>query len=122
MLTVITLLAYFTMREEIMDGGFIQLIYNGWGRFIFNNPFDKVVRSWGIAELCSLVRHAHKLYTRYHAAIERECNDDEFMALFERFSEFDTLDDKFVECEEHFTYSIACYIDNNLEKFCTIEK
>jgi len=31
----ITLLAYHTLREEVMDGGFIQLIHNGYGGFIF---------------------------------------------------------------------------------------
>ena len=118
----ITLLAYIIMRDEIMDGGFVQLIYNGWGKFIFNNPFDKAVRNWGIADLCSLVRHAHKLYTKYHTEIECECDDDEFMALFERFSEFDDLDDKFVENEENFTSAVAHYVDDNLEKFCEIEE
>ena len=36
----ITLLAYIAMREEMMDGGFVQLIHNGWGHFIFHYPFD----------------------------------------------------------------------------------
>lgn len=35
----ITLLAYYYLREEVMDGGFIQLIHNGLGGFIFLNPF-----------------------------------------------------------------------------------
>ena len=55
----ITLLAYIAMREEMMDGGFVQLIHNGWGHFIFHNPFDKAVRGWGLPELCSLIRRAH---------------------------------------------------------------
>lgn len=117
----ITLLAYVTLRDELMDGGFVQLIHNGWGGFIFNNPFDKAVRGWGLPELCSLVRHAHKLYTKYHVEIERECDDDEFMALFERYPEFDDLDDRFVECEEGFTAAIAHYVDDHLDHFCDIE-
>ena len=35
----ITLLAYRILRDEVMDGGFIQLIHNGYGGFIFLNPF-----------------------------------------------------------------------------------
>ena len=27
----ITLIAYTVLRDEVMDGGFVQLIYNGWG-------------------------------------------------------------------------------------------
>ena len=35
----ITALAYRMLRDEVMDGGFIQLIHNGLGPFIFLNPF-----------------------------------------------------------------------------------
>ena len=30
----ITLLAYMIFRNEVMDGGFVQLIHNGYGPFI----------------------------------------------------------------------------------------
>ena len=43
------------------------------------------------------------------------------MALFERFPEFDDLDDQFVENEEEWMDDIAHYIDDNLEKFVTIQ-
>ena len=43
----ITLLAYRMLRDEVMDGGFIQLIHNGLGPFIFLNPFAKAMRLWG---------------------------------------------------------------------------
>lgn len=117
----ITLLAYVALREEVMDGGFVQLIHNGWGDFFFHNPFDKAVRGWGLAELCSIIRRAHKLYTCYHDEIERDCDDDEFMALFERYPEFDDLDDRFVEGEEGFTSAVAHYVDDHLDKFCLVE-
>ena len=44
------------------------------------------------------------------------------MALFERMSECDDFDDKFVENEEQWTDEIAHYIDDNIEKFATIVK
>ena len=34
----VTLLAWRTLHDEVMDGGFVQLIYNGYGPFIFKNP------------------------------------------------------------------------------------
>lgn len=117
----ITLLAYFLLRDEVMDGGFVQLIHNGYGPFIFKNPFAKAVKQlWGMRELSKLVYSAHTLYVKYHETIERECSDDEFMALFEQFPEFDDLDDEFVEQEESWTEEIARYIDENIEKFATI--
>ena len=40
----ITLIAYMILRNEVMEGGFIQLIHNGYGPFIFENPFAKAMR------------------------------------------------------------------------------
>ena len=34
----ITLLAWSYLHQEVMDGGYVQLIYNGYGAFIFKNP------------------------------------------------------------------------------------
>ena len=118
----ITLLAWDTLHQEVMDGGFVQLIHNGYGPFIFKNPFAKAVKLGGMRELSKLVYDAHSLYVKYHEQIERDCTDDEFMALFEQFPEFDDLDDEFVEREEEWTEQVAHYIDEHIEKFANVEK
>lgn len=118
----ITLLAWDTLHQEVMDGGFVQLIHNGYGPFIFKNPFAKAVKLWGMRELSRLIYDAHSLYVKYHEQIERDCTDDEFMALFEQFPEFDDLDDEFVEREEEWTEQVAHYIDEHIEKFANVEK
>ena len=118
----ITLLAWDTLHQEVMDGGFVQLIHNGYGPFIFKNPFAKAVKLWGMKELSRLIYDAHSLYVKYHEQIERDCTDDEFMALFEQFPEFDDLDDEFVEREEEWTEQVAHYIDEHIEKFAKVEK
>lgn len=118
----ITLLAYCILHEEVMDGGFIQLIHNGYGGFIFLNPFAKVLRQWGMRELSKLIYDAHTLYIKYREEIERECSDEDFMEMFERFPEFDDMDDKFVENEEEYTSQIACYVDEHIDRFAKIEQ
>ena len=118
----ITLLAYVILRDEVMDGGFVQLIHNGYGPFIFKNPFSKMMRKWGIDPLASMINKAHKSFTHFHEEIEKECSDDEFMALFEKFPVFDDYDDDFVENEEQWTNMVACYIDEHIEDFAIIQK
>lgn len=118
----ITLLAWDILHNEVMDGGFIQLIHNGYGAFIFHNPFGKAVRRWGIDELATLINRARKYYEKYHDRIERECTDEEFMAMFEQMPEFDDCDDSFVENEERWTAAIAYYVDEHLDDFVTIEQ
>ena len=76
----ITLLAYDILHEEVMDGGFVQLIYNGYGGFIFDNPFAKVLRDWGLRDLAKMLFSVRKLYKEFGPKIQRDCSDDEFMA------------------------------------------
>ena len=118
----ITLIAYSVLRDEVMDGGFVQLIYNDWGPFFFNTLFAKAIRLWGLTDLAPLINKANRLYKKHRADIEKDYTDDEFMELFERFPDFDDLDDKFVENEEQWTNRIAFYVDDNLDKFVTIVK
>ena len=116
----ITLLAYYYLREEVMDGGFIQLIHNGLGGFIFLNPFARAIREWGLPTLSPIINGCHKLYKKYREELEKDYTDEEFMALFEKYPDFDKYDDAFVEREEEFTEAVARYVDDYIEKFATI--
>lgn len=116
----ITLLGYMALREELMDGGCIQLIHNGWGPFFFRNPFDTAVRQWGLIDLCRLLRHIKKMYQKHHEEIEKEMTDEDFMALYEQMDVFDDFDDEFVTHEEAWTEMIAHYVDEHLDDFVTI--
>jgi len=90
------------------------------GAFIFHNPFDKAVRAWGMIDLFRIMKKCHNLYRKYGEEIERDCSEDEFMALFEKYPEFDDYDDTFVENEERWTSEIANYVDQNIDKFAKI--
>ena len=116
----ITLWGYAILRGELMDGGFVQLIHNGYGPFFFDNPFAKAMRLWGLHDFSKLIYKAKKFYDESKEELTKDCDDDEFMALFERFPKFDDLDDEFVENEEEITGEIAHYVDEHLEQFATV--
>lgn len=118
----ITLLAYDIMRTELMEGGFVQLIYNGYGPFIFKNPFAKVLKGWGLQELGRIVQKAHKYYGIYHNQIEQVTTDEDFMALYEQCPEFDEFDDDFVDNETAYTSQLAYYVDEHISDFVTVEE
>ena len=118
----ITLLAYQIVKREVMEGGFIQLIHNGYGPFIFLNPFAKAMRLWGAREFCNLIYDGRKLYERYGEELTRDCTDEEFMALYEQYEEFDDLDDAFIEMEPSVTETVARYIDEHVDNFAEVVK
>lgn len=102
----VTLLAYCTLREEVMDGGLVQLIYNGYGPFIFLNPFAKAMRLWGLKDFSKLLYEGRKFFEEHGAKIQQEMSDEDFMALFEQFPEADDFDDTFIENEEDITRQV----------------
>ncbi len=111
------LMAYSVFRDEVMEGGFIQLIQNGYGPYIFYNPFAKSMRLFGVARLAVLVNKANEIYRANRDDLERERDDDEFMAMYEQYEQFDPLQDEFIELEPDFTNTIAAYVDDNINQF-----
>ena len=67
----ITLLSWEILHEELMDGGFVQLIHNGYGPFIFKNPFAKALRQWEMRGPSKMIYDAHTLWLKYREEIEK---------------------------------------------------
>lgn len=116
-----TLLGYHFFREEIDEGGFVQLIQNGYGPYIFLNPFAKAMRLMGAKEFSKLIYEAKRIYDEHRQELERECTEDEFMALYEQYEEFDDLEERFMDMEEEVTETVARYVDEHLGDFADIE-
>lgn len=137
----ITLLAYDILRSEMLEGGFIQLIHNGYGPFIFLNPFAKAIRLWGGAirevakglspdkagtlqqaattlhDFSKFIYDGRHLFEKYGEALTADMDDEAFMALYEQYPDFDEPDDLFIDCEESVTKAINTYIDCNKSTF-----
>lgn len=112
-----SLLAYHFFREEVMQGGFISLIQNGYGTYIFRNPFAKALKTFGADELSKLVYKAREVYDRHQEELEQETTEEEFTAMYEDFEVFDEMEERFFEIEEECTATIARYVDEHLEEF-----
>ena len=116
-----SLLGYHFFRSEVNEGGFIQLIQNGYGPYIFDNPFAKAMRLFGVKKFSKLVYSAKEIYDAHRKELEKDCTDEEFMAMYEQYEAFDDLEDEFMEMEEEVTATLAAFVDDNLELFVTIE-
>ena len=106
-----SLLGYHFLREEINEGGFVQLIHN---------PFAKAMRQFGAKEFAKLIYSAKKIYDENRADLEKDRDDEEFMAMYEQYEAFDELEEQFMDMEESVTARIAEYVDNHIEEFAEI--
>ncbi|MFV0392386.1 MAG: DMP19 family protein [Paludibacteraceae bacterium] len=116
-----TLLAYHFLREEVMQGGFVQLIQNGYGGYIFGNPVAKALKQMGANELAKIIYKAKEIYDLHTEELERETTEEEFTEMYVDFEQFDELEERFFEIEEAQTAIIANYVDENTELFGEID-
>lgn len=112
-----SLLAYRFLTEELNDGGFVQLIQNGYGGYIFGNPTAKALKLMGAADMAKIVYKAKEIYDANRETLERETTEEEFTAMYVDFEVFDDLEEKYFEIEEEQTAIIASYVDEHIEDF-----
>lgn len=115
-----TLLAWHFLSTEMRDGGFVQLIQNGYGSYIFGNPFAKAIKQFGAAELAKLIYKAKEIYDPNKKELERETTEEEFNAMYVDFEAFDDLEEIYFDIEEQQTALIAAYVDDHIADFAEI--
>ncbi len=117
-----TLLALRFFTKEVNEGGFVQLIQNGYGGYIFDNPVAKALKQMGAKGFSKILYKAKEIYDTHRTELERETTEEEFMAMYTDFEQFDELEEKFFYIEEEEISIIAQYVDENLEDFAEIVK
>lgn len=115
-----TLLAYHFLRDELNQGGFVQLIQNGYGAYIFDNPTAKAFKQFGASDLAKIIYKAKEIYDFNREELEHETTDDEFTEMYVDFEQFDELEEQYFEMEEEQTALIAAYVDEHIDIFAEI--
>ena len=120
-------LCYRYVLDEVMVGGFIQLIMNGYAPYVLEGPFPMVVKKeWGsvegqekvMKEFSKLLYEVKKEYHRHQEELSKEMDDEEFMAMYEQLEELNELGDDFLdEHQEEVSPAVAKMIVENLEQY-----
>ena len=114
-----TLLCYRYLLDEVMEGGFIQLIQNGYAGYVLLGPFPYVLKKeWGMRDLSKLIYSVKSEYQHHREELVREMTDEEFMALYEQLEALNELGDDFLDDhQEETTPQVAQYVAEHAEKF-----
>ncbi len=115
-----TLLALRFFTEEVNEGGFVQMIQNGYGGYVLDNPTARSLKEMGAKGFSKLLYKAKDIYEKHRMELERETTEEEFMAMYEQYEQFDDLEEKFFYMEEEELAIIAQYVDENIEDFAEI--
>src|SRR5574344_133446 len=101
-------LCYRYVMDEVMEGGFIQLIVNGYAPYVLEGPFPYVgKREWGTAasgtdakllkDFSKLIYEVKKEFHKHQQELLADMSEEEFMALYEQLEHLNELGDDFLD-------------------------
>jgi hypothetical protein len=103
------LLAYRYLRDEVMEGGFIQMIQNGYGTYVLQGPFPMLLKKeWGLRDFSKFLYEVYHEYKAHKEELEADKSEEEFMAQYEKFDKLNNYGDDYLDdWEETITPAIA---------------
>ena len=116
------MLIFNDLYGQVTNGGFIQLIYNGYGFSVFESEFINLLEPIGIAKIQNILERAKIFYEKYREKFEnvnRE-NWDDFAELYKKCPEFEKLDEEFYEVMDAEVSILKNFVEKNLSDFVTI--
>lgn len=92
------LLAYRYLRDEVMEGGFIQLVQNGYGPYVLLGPFPMLMKKeWGLRDFGNLLYSVAHEYIKNRETLEADKSEEEFMAQYEQFEKLNDFGDDYLD-------------------------
>jgi hypothetical protein len=114
------LLLFSTLKGQVENGGFIQLIQNGYGPAIFDSPLGQDLARWGATQMTELLDQARAIYQAHRAHLERPRALSEFSALYKEFTQFEPLENQFYDLAASQTASVRAYVAQHLSQFAQV--
>jgi hypothetical protein len=143
----IALIAYRHFDAQVCNGGFVQLIQNGYVEIISDKTFSETIKSWGaektavIAEEAKIIYNKHKekldkliklqmefselaseLYHKDKKAFERleSKHLEETSKFFDDIEDFEPLEDRYYELKEQDVEKVKNYVEKNINEFAVV--
>lgn len=123
----LVLFVHSALDREVNNGGFLQLIFNGYAEFVFEDFFIQSLRSWGAASTSDLLESIKPAGLQLVKELQNAGQFDEqrsleaFSNLAEEHSEFDKFDDTYYEINEAEVKAIRDYVAHHLSDFIIVE-
>ncbi len=112
------LLSYDYIRMQVMQGGFIQLIQNGYVGLL--PPMPNWLFAINANDMAKLIDDVLKVYVLNHEMLEKETTVEEFAALYEELKEFEILDERFAQLNEATMNKILAFATKHITEFAIV--
>jgi hypothetical protein len=109
------LLAYDYVRMQVLQGGFIQFIQNGYIGMLPNmiEQFYEI----GMSDMASVLDDVLKVYVLNRDILEKATTVQEFALLYDELKEFEGIDERFTKLNEATVNNMLEYATTHLDEF-----
>jgi len=112
------LLSYDYVATQVEQGGFIQLLVNGYVGLLPEMP--ALLQKLGAEPMAALVDDVLKAYVTHHAHFKADISTQAFAALYSLLPEFSSLDARFRALNDETVTAICNYAKQHLDEFVTV--
>jgi hypothetical protein len=120
-----TYLTFYLMDKSMHTGhncGFLQLMYDGYGEYVFETLFAETIKTWGATKISGIIEMAKSLYEKYKDKVEKAKTEKELSCLRQEITDFDMLDHEYIMVNSEEAEKIKEYIENNTTEFAVIDE
>lgn len=115
-----TLMAFNILYGEVTTGGFLELVKNGYGSYIFTSIFSETLKQWGAIEMAVLIDKAKEIYFQNKVELEIARTAQEIFEMYHHYPEFNVLDKEFFRIMNREADKITRYIGNHMSEFAIV--
>lgn len=103
------------IQNQVLQGGFIQLIQNGYIGLLLKMPaWLQVIHA---NEMAQVLDDVLKVYVLNREVLDQDYSVEDFAKLYDEFPEFQQLDDRFAAANEATIELLLQYADHHLDEF-----
>lgn len=112
------LLSYDYVQNQVLQGGFIQLIQNGYIGLLPDMP--QWLTNMGANATAKLIDDVLKVYVLNKATFDQATSIEDFVKLYDELKEFELLDDQFRTFNTETLSIILAYATLHIQEFAQI--
>ena len=112
------LICYDYIQNHVLQGGFIQLIQNGYVNMLV--PMPAWLEVVGDKDMALVIDDALKAYVQNRDILDKETSVEEFATLYEQLPVFAPLDERFVELHPETVNKMLQFATIHIDEFIQI--
>lgn len=114
------LIYYMVLYDQVQNGGFLQLLFNGYGNAVFDSPMINTLKEWGALELSTTLERIKQPSMEVDNELKnKEKTLDILSKLYKEYPEFDHYDKEFYHNDG--ILEIKAYVESHMSDFIIIE-